>query len=45
MLEVGFYERAIAFAVKAHGDQKRKYTNEPYIVHPIRVAGMVHANT
>lgn len=26
-----------AFAEKAHGEQKRKYTPEPYIVHPIRV--------
>jgi guanosine-3',5'-bis(diphosphate) 3'-pyrophosphohydrolase len=25
------------FATKAHGEQKRKYTPEPYIVHPIRV--------
>lgn len=27
----------IAFAEKAHGEQKRKYTPENYIVHPIRV--------
>ncbi|MCE3295760.1 MAG: relA 3 [Crocinitomicaceae bacterium] len=26
-----------AFAEKAHGEQKRKYTPEKYIVHPIRV--------
>jgi guanosine-3',5'-bis(diphosphate) 3'-pyrophosphohydrolase len=26
-----------AFAAKAHGDQRRKYTPEPYIVHPVRV--------
>ena len=25
----------------AHGDQKRKYTNDPYIVHPIAVAELV----
>jgi (p)ppGpp synthase/HD superfamily hydrolase len=25
------------FAAKAHGNQKRKYSDEPYIVHPIRV--------
>lgn len=25
------------FADKAHGDQKRKYTSERYIVHPVRV--------
>jgi guanosine-3',5'-bis(diphosphate) 3'-pyrophosphohydrolase len=30
--------KAIAFAAKAHGEQKRKYTGEPYIVHPIAVA-------
>ena len=32
---------AFEFAVQAHGFQKRKYTNEPYIAHPIRVAQMV----
>ena len=25
----------------AHGDQKRKYTNDPYIVHPIAVSEIV----
>jgi len=25
------------FATNAHGEQRRKYTPEPYIVHPIRV--------
>jgi guanosine-3',5'-bis(diphosphate) 3'-pyrophosphohydrolase len=25
------------YATKAHGDQMRKYTPEPYIVHPVRV--------
>lgn len=36
-------ERADAFADRAHGsiNQKRKYTGEPYIVHPRRVAAMV----
>ena len=28
---------AIRFAAAAHGDQPRKYTGEPYIVHPIAV--------
>lgn len=28
---------AIQIATKAHGKQRRRYTNEPYIVHPIRV--------
>jgi (p)ppGpp synthase/HD superfamily hydrolase len=30
--------RARAFAAAAHGSQTRKYTGEPYIVHPIAVA-------
>jgi guanosine-3',5'-bis(diphosphate) 3'-pyrophosphohydrolase len=30
-------EKVKRFATGAHGDQKRKYTPEPYIVHPIRV--------
>lgn len=30
--------RAYMFATIAHGDQKRKYTNEPYINHCIEVA-------
>lgn len=25
------------FANRAHGDQRRRYTNDPYIVHPVRV--------
>lgn len=35
--------KALAFASKAHGDidQKRKYTGENYIVHPIEVASLV----
>ncbi len=33
--------KAIAFAAKAHGDQKRKYTGEPYIVHPLAVAQLL----
>ncbi len=28
---------AISYAAIAHKDQKRKYTNEPYIVHPLEV--------
>ena len=31
-----------AFAAKLHGSQVRKYTGEPYITHPLRVAGLVH---
>ena len=33
--------RALIFATKAHGAQRRKYTNDPYIVHPIAVADRV----
>lgn len=40
-------ERAAAFAKAAHEsiDQRRKYTNEPYIVHPQAVAGLVESVT
>lgn len=34
-------DRALAFARAAHGEQKRKYTDNPYIEHPIRVAQLV----
>ena len=30
-------KKIIAFADNAHGDQKRKYADERYIVHPVRV--------
>jgi (p)ppGpp synthase/HD superfamily hydrolase len=30
-------QQAIALACSAHAEQKRKYTNEPYIVHPAEV--------
>lgn len=33
--------KAEMFAIQAHGDQKRKYTNEPYINHPMAVATLV----
>jgi len=32
---------AIVFATKAHHGQMRKYTGDPYIVHPIEVASVV----
>lgn len=40
-------ERAAAFAKAAHEsiDQRRKYTNEPYIVHPAKVAQIVSSVT
>lgn len=34
-------EKALDFATKAHGNQKRKYTGEPYINHPIEVMKIV----
>ena len=34
-------QEAIEFATKAHGKQKRKYTGEPYITHPIAVMEIV----
>jgi guanosine-3',5'-bis(diphosphate) 3'-pyrophosphohydrolase len=30
-------DRVEAFATKSHGEQMRKYTPEPYMVHPVRV--------
>ncbi|WP_210204403.1 HD domain-containing protein [Devosia submarina] len=38
-------QRALAFASEAHGsiDQRRKYTGEPYIVHPVAVAEIVRS--
>jgi (p)ppGpp synthase/HD superfamily hydrolase len=37
--------RALEFATAAHGaiDQRRKYTGEPYIVHPVAVAELVRS--
>lgn len=32
---------ALVFATEAHGSQLRKYTGEPYIVHPVAVARIV----
>lgn len=33
------------FAAKAHGEQKRKYTGDPYIVHPERVMNICREHT
>lgn len=40
-------EQAIFFAAKAHDriNQRRKYTADPYIVHPLEVMGLVLAHT
>ena len=37
----GFIDLAYRFAKKAHGHQKRRYTGEPYINHPVAVAKLV----
>jgi len=41
MAETELVRRALAFATLAHGDQKRKYTGEMYIVHPVEVMEIV----
>ena len=41
MLFSGPLLKAIIFATAAHDGQKRKFTFEPYIAHPLRVAHMV----
>ena len=33
--------KAARFAAEAHKDQKRKYSGDPYIIHPLRVAERV----
>ena len=37
------YEKVKKFATDAHQGQKRKYTDEDYITHPVAVANLVHA--
>jgi (p)ppGpp synthase/HD superfamily hydrolase len=32
---------AVMFAIEAHGDQRRKYTGEPYVTHTIHVANIL----
>jgi (p)ppGpp synthase/HD superfamily hydrolase len=39
--EANLLAKAIQFAVTAHGEQKRKYTGEPYVTHPLAVMRMV----
>ena len=41
----GLINAAYLYAKEAHGDQKRKYTDEPYIVHPVAVARLVASVT
>lgn len=35
------FEKAVEFATRAHEGQTRKYTDEPYITHPLAVAEIV----
>lgn len=35
------YKSATYFAKEKHGDQKRKYSGKPYIVHPVAVSQLV----
>jgi GTP pyrophosphokinase len=39
------YNRAILLATKAHDGQRRKFVDEPYILHPLRVADDLFART
>lgn len=41
----GLIDAAYRFAKLFHGDQKRKYTGEPYINHPVEVAQIVNTVT
>jgi len=41
----GLIDFAFMYAVEAHGTQVRKYTDEPYINHPIEVAQIVASVT
>lgn len=47
MIDYDLIARAAKFAKDAHGsiDQRRKYTNEPYIVHPESVAATIYSIT
>ena len=40
-MDLFLYKNALTFAFQAHEGQTRKYSNLPYIIHPIRVANMV----
>lgn len=42
--EQAMVARARYFASKKHAGQARKYTGDPYIVHPVAVADMVRRN-
>jgi (p)ppGpp synthase/HD superfamily hydrolase len=42
---MNLYEKAILYAIRAHGDTKRRYTQDPYIVHPIEVSALLRKYT
>ena len=35
------FTQALLVAVEAHGNQKRRFTDKPYVMHPIRVADIL----
>ena len=37
--------KALSLAIRAHDGQVRKYTNEPYILHPVAVAEIISSVT
>lgn len=39
------YIDAVALAVEAHAGQTRKFSSEPYIMHPLRVSKMIYMLT
>ena len=41
MMNSELVKKAIWFATLAHGEQKRKYSGEPYVEHPIAVARII----
>ena len=41
MIDKKVISDATMFAIEAHGDQRRKYTGEPHVVHPIHVADIL----
>lgn len=36
-MSIKYFDKALDFAVKAHKGQKRKFNNNPYILHPMEV--------
>ena len=40
-MKAGLYDNARWLAIQAHKEQRRKFSKEPYVEHPIRVAERV----